>query len=171
MRVAIIGGGILAIFARYSSMRWEEFKRSCVKHLFCRSLQRLVPEIQVGDLADGGAGVRAQALLSTDELLQDLCLSCDLEPPIVLNAPSPAGAACLPIAYDTLDGAKDVYGLVRLKALDQAPLSVWQLPDCFTQLRRLLEARLNDCRDQRPHIGAQPDGPHSALASNSSDQA
>jgi hypothetical protein len=32
----------------------------------------------------------------------------------------------------------------KTRALDQAaPLAGWQLPDCFAQLRRLLEARLN----------------------------
>jgi hypothetical protein len=32
----------------------------------------------------------------------------------------------------------------KTRALDQAaPLAGWQLPDCFAQLRRLLDARLN----------------------------
>ena len=60
--VAIIGGGIVG------------FTRSFSKELFCRSLQRLVPEIRMDDLAQGGAGVRAQALSPAGELLQDFYL-------------------------------------------------------------------------------------------------
>jgi L-2-hydroxyglutarate oxidase LhgO len=54
--------GFWKFLMRYPSMCWEEFHRSLSKALFCRSLQRLVPEIQAGDLAQGGSGVRAQAL-------------------------------------------------------------------------------------------------------------
>jgi L-2-hydroxyglutarate oxidase LhgO len=99
--------GFWRFFARYPSMCWEEFKRSCIKQLFCRSLQRLVPEIQVGDLAEGGAGVRAQALSSTGELVQDFCFVRRPRALHVLNAPSPAATACLAIADDILDEAKD----------------------------------------------------------------
>ena len=43
--------GFWRFFLRYPGMCWEELKRSCSKTLFCRSLQRLVPELQ-----DGGSG-------------------------------------------------------------------------------------------------------------------
>ena len=39
--------------------RFLRRRRSFSRELFCRSLQRLVPEIQPGDLATGGSGVRA----------------------------------------------------------------------------------------------------------------
>jgi L-2-hydroxyglutarate oxidase len=71
------------------------------------SRRNLVPEIQIGDLAEGGAGVRAQALSSTGELLQDFCFVRRPRALHVLNAPSPAATACLAIADDILDAAKD----------------------------------------------------------------
>src|SRR5208283_2665210 len=42
--------GFWRFFARYPQMCWEELKRSYCKKLFCQSLQRLVPEIQMEDL-------------------------------------------------------------------------------------------------------------------------
>ncbi len=54
--------GFWRFLLRYPSMCWHEFHRSFSKALFCRSLQRLVPELQLDDLMEGGAGVRAQAL-------------------------------------------------------------------------------------------------------------
>ena len=54
--------GFWRFLLRYPSMCWHEFRRSFSKALFCRSLQRLVPDLQISDLMHGGAGVRAQAL-------------------------------------------------------------------------------------------------------------
>jgi L-2-hydroxyglutarate oxidase LhgO len=88
-------------------MCWEEFRRSLSKALFCRSLQRLVPEIQMGDLAQGGAGVRAQALSPSGELVQDFHFVSQTRALHVLNAPSPAATASLAIADDIIDGMKD----------------------------------------------------------------
>ena len=92
---------------RYPSMCWDEFKRSFSKALFCRSLQRLVPEIQIEDLIQGGAGVRAQALLPSGELLQDFYFVRQPSALHVLNAPSPAATACLTIADEVIDMVKD----------------------------------------------------------------
>ena len=53
---------LLALPAALSLDGWYELRRSFSRELFCRSLQRLVPEIQPDDLATGGSGVRAQAI-------------------------------------------------------------------------------------------------------------
>ena len=87
-------------------MCWEEFKRSLSKVLFCRSLQRLVPEIQIGDLTQGGAGVRAQALSPSGELVQDFYFVAQPRALHVLNAPSPAATASLAIADEIIDSMK-----------------------------------------------------------------
>lgn len=84
-------------------MCWEELKRSLNKALFCQSLQRLVPELQVGDLSTGGAGVRAQALSPAGELVQDFYFVRQERALHVLNAPSPAATASLAIADEILD--------------------------------------------------------------------
>ena len=99
--------GFWKFFLRYPAMCWEEFKRSYIKVLFCRSLQRLVPEIQIEDLAQGGAGVRAQAISQSGEFLQDFCFVRQTRALHVLNAPSPAATASLSIADEVIDLMKD----------------------------------------------------------------
>jgi L-2-hydroxyglutarate oxidase LhgO len=88
-------------------MCWQEFHRSLSKTLFCHSLQRLVPDIQVDDLSHGGAGVRAQALSPAGELLQDFHLVLQPRALHVLNAPSPGATASLAIGDEIIDLAKD----------------------------------------------------------------
>lgn len=99
--------GFWRFFVRYPRMCWEEFKRSYSKKLFCRSLQRLVPELAIEDLAQGGSGVRAQALSPSGELMQDLYFVQREGALHVLNAPSPAATASLAIADAILDQARE----------------------------------------------------------------
>ena len=54
--------GFLRFLKRYPSIAWYELRRSFSRELFCRSLQRLVPEVRKEDLDAGGSGVRAQAI-------------------------------------------------------------------------------------------------------------
>jgi L-2-hydroxyglutarate oxidase LhgO len=102
--------GFWRFFLRYPSMCWNEFKRSFSKDLFCRSLQRLIPDLQIGDLSQGGAGVRAQALSPSGELVQDFYFVRQAQALHVLNAPSPAATASLAIADEIIDFAKDAIG-------------------------------------------------------------
>jgi L-2-hydroxyglutarate oxidase LhgO len=99
--------GFWRFLLRYPSMCWEEFKRSYSKNLFCHSLQQLVPDLRMEDLTQGGAGVRAQAVSPTGELVQDFYFVRQNQALHVLNAPSPAATACLAIADEILDIAKD----------------------------------------------------------------
>ncbi|HLY40615.1 MAG TPA: L-2-hydroxyglutarate oxidase [Terracidiphilus sp.] len=99
--------GFWRFLLRYPSMCWSEFRRSFSKALFCRSLQRLVPEIRIEDLDHGGAGVRAQALSPSGELLQDFYFVRQPRALHVLNAPSPAATASLSIADEIIDMMQD----------------------------------------------------------------
>ena len=101
--------GFWRFLMRYPDMCWSEFRRSLSKALFCHSLQRLVPEIQPDDLAEGGAGVRAQAMSSSGELLQDFHFARQARALHVLNAPSPAATASLAIADEVINYAHDVF--------------------------------------------------------------
>lgn len=101
--------GFWRFLLRYPAMCWDEFRRSFSKVLFCQSLQRLVPELQIGDLAEGGAGVRAQALSPAGELMQDFYFVRKPRALHVLNAPSPAATASLAIADEIIDRAKDAF--------------------------------------------------------------
>lgn len=99
--------GFWNFFLRYPAMCWEEFKRSYSKALFCRSLQRLVPEVTIDDLVEGGAGVRAQALSPSGQLVQDFYFVHQPYALHVLNAPSPAATASLAIAEEVVDQVRD----------------------------------------------------------------
>jgi L-2-hydroxyglutarate oxidase len=76
-----------------------------------KALQKLVPEIETDDLAPGGAGIRAQAMDAKGNLLADFSI---LERPNsihVLNAPSPAATASIPIGRSIADKALATFGL------------------------------------------------------------
>jgi L-2-hydroxyglutarate oxidase len=89
--------GLWRFMAAHLAMCRDEVLRSLSKRRFCASLQRLVPEITVDDLEPGGAGVRAQAMTSRGELVQDFHLLERPDALHVLNAPSPAATAALAI--------------------------------------------------------------------------
>ncbi|MBC8097509.1 MAG: L-2-hydroxyglutarate oxidase, partial [Akkermansiaceae bacterium] len=63
--------GLWRFLAKYPSICGYEIRRSLSRHEFCRSLQKLVPEIRVADLETGGAGVRAQAMTADGKLVED----------------------------------------------------------------------------------------------------
>jgi L-2-hydroxyglutarate oxidase len=89
--------GLWRFLGRHGRMCAAELRRSFSRKLFCRSLERLVPEIRAEDLATGGAGVRAQALTPSGDLVQDFELVQRPHALHVLNAPSPAATASLAI--------------------------------------------------------------------------
>jgi len=97
---ALSYSGIRRFLRRYPSVAWFELRRSFSRELFCRSLQRLVPEIQPDDLDTGGSGVRAQAIAPEGELIQDFSLIARPNALHVLNAPSPAATASLAIGQE-----------------------------------------------------------------------
>lgn len=89
--------GLWRFIGRHAAMCGSEIRRSLSKRLFCASLQKLVPAITEADLMTGGAGVRAQAMTTTGELVQDFSLIERPNALHVLNAPSPAATASLAI--------------------------------------------------------------------------
>jgi L-2-hydroxyglutarate oxidase len=95
--------GFWRFMRRYPSMCWYELLRSFSRELFCRSLQRLVPEIRPADLDTGGSGVRAQAIAPEGELVQDFRLIARPNALHVLNAPSPAATASLAIGAEIVE--------------------------------------------------------------------
>ena len=94
---ALSYGGFWRFLRRYPSMAWYELRRSFSRKIFCRSLQRLVPGIQPGDLDTGGSGVRAQAMSPQGDIIQDFRFISRSNALHVLNAPSPAATASLAI--------------------------------------------------------------------------
>jgi (S)-2-hydroxyglutarate dehydrogenase len=74
-----------------------EIYRSFSKPAFVRALQHLIPDIQEADLVPGGAGVRAQAIDSKGNLVDDFLIYEKKNIINVCNAPSPAATASLAI--------------------------------------------------------------------------
>ncbi len=107
---ALSYGGFWRFLRKYPSMAWYELRRSFSRELFCRSLQRLVPEIRASDLAEGGSGVRAQAITPGGELVQDFQLIARKNALHVLNAPSPAATASLAIGAEVARMAEEAAG-------------------------------------------------------------
>lgn len=89
--------GFWRMATKYYKMGFEEYRRSFSKNLFVESLQKLIPEIQSADIEPGGAGVRAQALESNGNLVDDFRIVEAERMVHVLNAPSPAATASLSI--------------------------------------------------------------------------
>jgi len=77
-----------------------EVWRSLSKRAFTRSLQRLIPELQMNDLVPSHAGVRAQALMPDGKMIDDFLIVRGEGSIHVLNAPSPAATASIPIGRE-----------------------------------------------------------------------
>ena len=97
-------------FQAFARRHWRngvrEIRRSLVKREFVRSLQRLVPEVREKDMTPGGSGVRAQALGADGNLVDDFRFVPRGRFLHVLNVPSPAATASLPIG-------REILGVVR----------------------------------------------------------
>ena len=102
-------------FWRLARKYWRtgagEFYRSFSKAAFVRALQRLLPDLRADDLHPSGAGVRAQAIDPFGALVDDFSIQAIGGVIHVLNAPSPAATASLPIGRAIADEARRHFGL------------------------------------------------------------
>ncbi len=89
--------GFQKVMAKYWKTGIAEMYRSFSKAAFTKALQKLIPEIQEGDLVEGGAGVRAQACDRTGGLVDDFLILEEKGAINVCNAPSPAATSSLSI--------------------------------------------------------------------------
>ncbi|MYS26754.1 L-2-hydroxyglutarate oxidase, partial [Streptomyces sp. SID7804] len=64
------------------------------------AVRRLLPAVRAEDLVPAPAGVRAQAVLRDGTLVDDFLIEETARAVHVLNAPSPAATACLPIGRE-----------------------------------------------------------------------
>jgi (S)-2-hydroxyglutarate dehydrogenase len=92
--------GVRRFVARHPRATWSELVRSWSRKRFTQSLQRLVPDVQPGDLVPAGAGVRAQAVRPDGTLVEDFSFVESGDSLHVLNAPSPAATASLAIGSE-----------------------------------------------------------------------
>jgi L-2-hydroxyglutarate oxidase len=105
--------GFWKMAAKYWRTALEEMTRSLSKKAFANALMRLVPDIRSDDLAAGGAGIRAQALRPSGELVDDFVIVDRPRALHVCNAPSPAATASLSIAIEIVNRATANFELGR----------------------------------------------------------
>ncbi|WP_436786071.1 L-2-hydroxyglutarate oxidase [Yinghuangia sp. YIM S10712] len=84
-----------------------EMLRSLAKPAFTRAVQRMLPAVTADDLVRAPAGVRAQAVRPDGELVDDFLFTGGERIVNVLNAPSPAATASLPIGEEIADRVLD----------------------------------------------------------------
>jgi L-2-hydroxyglutarate oxidase len=102
-------------FWRLAAKHWRtgagEVLRSLSKRAFVKGLRKLVPEVEEEDLVPTEAGVRAQALTKDGSLVDDFLIVEGKRSVHVLNAPSPAATACLPIGEAIVDRVSAFAGI------------------------------------------------------------
>jgi L-2-hydroxyglutarate oxidase len=100
--------GTWRILRRHWRYEVGELHRSLSKRAFTATVRRLLPAVTAADLVPAAAGVRAQAVARDGTLLDDFAFAgFDPDDPAsarrtvhVLNAPSPAATASLPIGRE-----------------------------------------------------------------------
>lgn len=83
-----------------------ELHRSLSRQAFTRAVRRLLPAVREDDLVPAAAGVRAQAVLRDGTLADDFLIQETARTVHVLNAPSPAATASLPIGREVARRAR-----------------------------------------------------------------
>jgi len=89
--------GFWKLAAKNYDEGFKEIVRSFSKAAFVRSLQRLIPDVQMNDVIPTHAGVRAQALMDDGKLVDDFLIIPGDRSIHVCNAPSPAATSSIEI--------------------------------------------------------------------------
>ncbi|MER6384149.1 L-2-hydroxyglutarate oxidase [Streptomyces sp. NPDC001250] len=102
--------GSWAIARRHWRYGAGELHRSLSKGAFLEAVRRLLPGVEGDDLVRAPAGVRAQAVLRDGTLVDDFLIREASRAVHVLNAPSPAATASLPIGREIGRRVLDMLG-------------------------------------------------------------
>ncbi len=90
--------GFLKFIGKNLTFCINEFSTSILKSSFLKKTQKLIPEIRSKDIKSGPAGVRAQGIDSSGNLMMDFEVKTHNNQIHVINAPSPAATSALSIA-------------------------------------------------------------------------
>lgn len=107
--------GTWRIARRHWRYEVGEVRRSLSRRAFAAQARRLLPALRAEDLVPAPAGVRAQAVLPDGTLVDDFLFGGEAPFVHVLNAPSPAATAALPIGREVASRA------LAALSLDDAP--------------------------------------------------
>jgi (S)-2-hydroxyglutarate dehydrogenase len=113
----LVGGlrwpGTWRVVRRFWRTGVQELRMAASKRAFVAACARYVPELQVGDVEGGPAGVRAQAVGRDGALVDDFIFSEAEGTLHVRNAPSPAATSSLAIADLIADRVTEAFALAR----------------------------------------------------------
>ncbi len=104
-------GGTWKFFAKHWRFGVDEYRRAFSKKLFLERLRALIPDLQMDDLVPGRAGVRAMALASEGEMIDDFKIKHHGNALHIINAPSPAATASLAVGAEVAKQAEEYFGL------------------------------------------------------------
>jgi L-2-hydroxyglutarate oxidase len=105
-------GGTWKFFAKHWRFGLDEYRGAFSKAYFLKRLQTLIPSLESDDIIASRAGVRAMALASEGDMLDDFKIEAKGNAIHVINAPSPAATACLAIGKAIEEMATQQFGLV-----------------------------------------------------------
>ena len=103
--------GTWRLFINHWKFGINEYKRAFSKSLFLKELKKMMPSLKMEDIVEGRSGVRAIALGSNGEVIDDFKIIKMKKNIHVLNAPSPAATACLAIGKQIMEEAKSHFNL------------------------------------------------------------
>jgi L-2-hydroxyglutarate oxidase len=110
----LVGGlrwpGTWKVMRRFWKTGVQELHMAINRRAFVAACARYVPELRAGDVTDGPAGVRAQAVGRDGALVDDFVFSEAAGTLHVRNAPSPAATSSLAIADLIADRVQDAFG-------------------------------------------------------------
>ncbi len=99
--------GTWRLAARFRRTAARELRNTLSRRAFVAELHRFVPELSVGDVLPGPAGIRAQALGRDGSLIDDFVVHRTERAVHVRNAPSPGATSSLALARLIADQAED----------------------------------------------------------------
>jgi 2-hydroxyglutarate dehydrogenase len=113
----LVGGlrwpGTWRVVRRFWRTGVQELRMAASRRAFVAACARYVPELKVGDVEGGPAGVRAQAVGRDGALVDDFVLSEAAGTLHVRNAPSPAATSSLALADLIADRVTASFALAR----------------------------------------------------------
>ena len=92
--------GLRRLARSYARTGAAEFWRDLVKPAFVAEMRKYVPSVRSHDVTFGPTGIRAQVLARDGRLVDDFLIEEDDAAVHVLNAPSPAATASIPIGRE-----------------------------------------------------------------------
>ena len=108
---ALSFSGTWRLFINHWKFGLNEYKRAFSKSLFLKELQKILPTLKIDDIVEGRSGVRAMALSSDGDMVDDFKIIKNKKNIHVLNAPSPAATACFAIGKQIMEEAKSHFNL------------------------------------------------------------